>query len=250
MDRKRDLGSPIILSLETAMLGGSVFLGSEKQQLAARIGDSKISHSNSLLIDIREALEEASLKLNDVDLFACAAGPGSFTGLRIGIATLKALAATLDRSCVGVPTLQAVAHAAGSSDATVALLPAGRGEIFAQMFRVSKDLVVTELDNAAHLSPQNLLNKYGEVADLVWAGEGAHLQKEVLRNFAREHGRDFGDSSGIERGWKLAPKPQNLARNVALLALQKYERNELESAHALKAIYVRPSDAELNQRCQ
>ena len=105
--------TPIILSLETATLGGSVFLGRGSVQLAMRNGDPQVSQSASLLSDINESLEEAGVSLQEVDLFACASGPGSFTGLRIGIATLKALAASLKRPCVGIPTLQAVAHAAG-----------------------------------------------------------------------------------------------------------------------------------------
>jgi tRNA threonylcarbamoyladenosine biosynthesis protein TsaB len=130
---------PVILSLETATRGGSVWLGQGTVELATRIGDAEVSQSTSLLTDISESLLEAGVKLADVDLFACASGPGSFTGLRIGIATLKALAASLSRPCIGIPTLHAVAHAAGPSCATVVLLPAGRGEGFAQMFSVSED---------------------------------------------------------------------------------------------------------------
>src|SRR6267154_879592 len=151
-------------------MGGSVFVGRGTLQLATRKGDPQVSQSNSLLSDISSSLEEAGLALQDVDLLACASGPGSFTGLRIGIATLKALAATLDRPCAGIPTLQAVAHSAGLSPATVALLPAGRGEVFAQMFSVSDYQTVTEIDSPAHLSPKRLVEKYGAQMDLIWAG--------------------------------------------------------------------------------
>src|SRR4029079_8498802 len=135
-----------VLSLETATIGGSICVARGLDTLAARAGDSKVSHSNSLLSDISESLQAAGLTLADIQLFACASGPGSFTGLRIGIATLKALAATLQKPCAGVPTLNAIAHSAGDSSATVALLPAGRGEVFAQMFSVSADHVI-EVDN-------------------------------------------------------------------------------------------------------
>lgn len=250
MNNTRGLTPPIILSLETAMLGGSVFLGTSNTVLAARIGDPKISHSNSLLGDISACLDEAGLTLQDIDLFACASGPGSFTGLRIGIATLKALAATLNRSCAGVPTLNAVAHSAGPSSATVALLPAGRGEVFAQMFSVSENGEVKELDQAAHLSPQKLMVKYEMFSNLIWAGEGAHLNKDLLRTCAERHGFAFSERMETEKGWRMAPRPKNLGQNVALLALQMYQRNELQTPDTLQAIYVRPSDAELNQRCQ
>ncbi len=144
-------------------------------------GDSGISHSNTLLNDIDKLLHEAQVDLSEIDFFAVATGPGSFTGLRIGIATVKGLAATLNRPCAGVPTLQAVALSAGASERSVALLPAGRGEVFAQLFAVTKDGLVTELDQATHISPQRLIAKYGSLESVLWCGEGAIANKRCLR---------------------------------------------------------------------
>jgi tRNA threonylcarbamoyladenosine biosynthesis protein TsaB len=245
----------IILSLETATLGGSVFLGRGDVELATGIGNPGVSHSNSLLSDINESLNEAGLPLQGVEVFACASGPGSFTGLRIGIATVKALAATLNRPCVGIPTLHAVAHSAGPSEATVALLPAGRGELFAQMFTVSEDKTVAELDAAAHLSPQKLLERYGALKNLTWAGPGAYAERNFLAGIAEEQGIHFRDEVGHhdskrEPGWTLATKAGNLARHVAILALRDLETGRIQSPQSLSAIYVRPSDAELKQQCR
>ena len=249
--------TPLILSLETATLGGSVFLGRGKQQLAAKCGDPDVSHSNSLLSDINASLDEAGVALEEVELFACASGPGSFTGLRIGIATLKALAATLQRPCVGIPTLPAVAHAAGLSSRTVALLPAGRGEVFAQMFSVSADDRVLELDTAAHLSPQRLMEKYGAFRELTWAGSGAHLHRDFLQDFAHQQGLLLIDhlqgsvtqTDGWEPNlWRISAKETNLAKHVAALAVRIFQSGHIQSAHSLSAIYVRPSDAELNEQ--
>ncbi len=241
-------------------MSGSVFVGRGTRELAAVNGDPQVSQSHSLLSDINHALEEAGLTLPDVDFFACASGPGSFTGLRIGIATLKGLAATLNRPCAGIPTLRAVAHATGPSPATVALLPAGRGELFAQMFSVLPDESVTEMDAASHVSPKRLMDKYGSLKDLIWAGPGAHQQREFLQGYARELGIPFADSSsdssdsaGLQRRsniWRLAPPEANLARHTAALALQLFERGEVQSADTVQAIYVRPSDAELNELCR
>jgi tRNA threonylcarbamoyladenosine biosynthesis protein TsaB len=240
-------------------MAGSVFVGRGTTQLAAIVGDPQVSQSNSLLSDINAALDEAGLALQDVDLFACTSGPGSFTGLRIGIATVKALAATLDRPCIGIPTLQTIAHAGGPSAATVALLPAGRGELFAQMFSVSQHLIVTEIDSAAHLSPQGLVERYGTLKDIIWAGPGAHQQREFAIESAKQVGIDFAEDStespGLDeqsRGnvWRLATRNSNLARHAAALALLLFQRGEVQSAHSVQAIYVRPSDAELNERCR
>lgn len=250
---------PVILALETATMGGSVFVARGPVELAAINGDPQVSQSGSLLSDINTALEDAGLTLQDVDLFACTSGPGSFTGLRIGIATLKALAATLDRPCAGIPTLQAVAHSAGVSTTTVALLPAGRGEVFAQMFSVSEDKTVTNIDSAAHLSPKRLVEKYGSQLDLIWAGPGAHQQREFLKDSAKqldivfaEDSVETSDHTGARQGklWLLAPREPNLARHAAALALQLFNRGKVQSAETIQAIYVRPSDAELNEQCR
>lgn len=249
--------NPLILSLETATLGGSVFVGRGRVQLASRRGDPQVSQSSSLLSDINDSLLEAGASLREVDLFACASGPGSFTGLRIGIATLKALAASLKRPCVGIPTLQAIALAAGPSSATLALLPAGRGEVFAQLFSVSEDDDVVELDVAAHLSPPGLVEKYGGMTKLRWAGSGAHLQRDFLKTYVQEQGVDFAEEAQIDalrarsggNLWQLAAPETNLAKHVAALALRAFQSGKVQSPDSLSAIYVRPSDAELKEQC-
>lgn len=247
--------APLILSLETATLAGSVWVGCGKLPLATRNGDPNVSQSNSLLSDISDSLNDAGVALEEIDLFACAAGPGSFTGLRIGIATLKALAATLDHPCIGIPTLHAVAHSSGASSATVAVLPAGRGEVFAQMFSVtsvSGELSVKALDTAAHLSPEKLLNRYRSLPTLKWAGSGAHLQRAAIEAAASSRGIVLKEISADvsptndKQGWELSVNPENLAQHVAALAQQSYAAGRMQRAEELQAIYVRPSDAELN----
>src|SRR6266581_5281360 len=114
--RGRTIGEmPLILSFDTATLGGSVCLARGETILASVMGDPNISHSNTLLRDINQVLKTAGVTLSDIDLFAVAAGPGSFTGLRIGLATAKSLAVNTGKQCVGVSTLTAIAHATGKS---------------------------------------------------------------------------------------------------------------------------------------
>ena len=221
---------PLILSVETATLSGSVALSRGEQILAAFAGDSGVSHSNTLLHDIDKLLHQAQVELSGIDLFAVANGPGSFTGLRIGIATIKGLAATLGRPCAGIPTLQAVALAAGESRRSVALLPAGRGEVFAQLFSVTEDGFVTALDEATHISPQKLVEKYGGLENVLWCGDGATVNKALIES----------ESPG-----RIAPPIPVLATHVAALALQRFRERQLEQPDELQAIYVRPSDAEL-----
>ena len=223
---------PLILAVETATLAGSLALTRGEELIASVSGDPAVSHSNTLLADLDKLLSRTTFKLADIDLFAVAVGPGSFTGLRIGIATVKGLAATLAKPCAAVPTLQAVALAGGVSEASVALLPAGRGEVFAQLFSVSAD-AVTALDEPSHIAPQKMIDKYSSLEKAVWCGEGALAQRELI------------ESSAAAKDWRVAPRTDNLARYVAALSLRKFNRGEMTAPDALQAIYVRPSDAEL-----
>lgn len=241
-------GSPVILSLDTATFGGSVCLMRGGQMLAAIIGDGEISHSNTLLRDIDRILKSSGVAPREITLFAAAAGPGSFTGLRIGLATVKALAATLEKPCVGVPTLHAVARAAGPSPATVALLPAGRGELFAQLLSVSPEGVVTECDAAAHLAPLAAVEKYRTLTRLKWAGAGAHVHRDFLREHAERGGIDFEAAGKVTNNWEIAHREENLAKEIAALAQQLLQAGSTQSAESLRANYVRPSDPELRER--
>ena len=236
---------PVILAIETATRAGSVAIARGESILVSRLGDASASHSQDLIENIDAVLKEAGVELSTIDLLAAAIGPGSFTGLRIGLATVKSLAVSLDRRCVGVSTLAAVSHAAGAAERIVALLPAGRGEVFAQMFAVRDD-EVEPLDEAAHLSPIALIAKYGSYRQLTWAGEGAHAQLELIRSEALAKGIDLevGARGPDTNGWMLAPLNSELAGAVAKLASREWRKNVI-TPEELRANYVRASDAEI-----
>jgi tRNA A37 threonylcarbamoyladenosine modification protein TsaB len=129
----------------------------------------------------------------------------------------------------------------------IAVLPAGRGEVFVQMFSVSTD-AVTPLDDALHISPAAMLIKYSTVSDLCWIGAGAIAHRDKIKAFAEQGQITFIDSnqaSEVADTWRLMSSPANLAENVAMLAWRKVLINEIQDAKDLRAIYVRPSDAEL-----
>jgi tRNA A37 threonylcarbamoyladenosine modification protein TsaB len=154
---------------------------------------------------------------------------------------------------VGVPTLEAVARAGGRSNVTVALLPAGRGEVFAQSFRVEEGGEVFALDEPAHVAPAVLLERLSTQRDIRWVGEGAHLYQDLIKERALGLGVRFSvavDAGESSPGWTLAPPIENLAEVVARLAFERYERGLYHGAEDLHAIYVRPSDAELKEKCQ
>lgn len=237
---------PVILAIETATRAGSVAIARGENILASRSGDASSSHSQDLIENLDAVLKEAGVELSTIDLLAAAIGPGSFTGIRIGLATVKSLAVSLDRRCVGVSTLAAVSHAAGVGERIVALLPAGRGEVFAQMFAVRED-DVKPLDEPAHISPNALVAKYGSYPRLTWAGEGAHAQVELLRSEARAKGIELkiGAREPDTNGWMLAPAAPGLAEDVAKLASREWRKGNVIDPEELRANYVRASDAEI-----
>ena len=224
---------PLILAVETATLAGSIALARGEEVIGSSNGNPATSHSNTLLADLDQLLVATKIKLPEIDLFAVAVGPGSFTGLRIGIATIKALAATLARPCAAIPTLQTIALAGGGAQRSIALLPAGRGEVFAQSFAVTNDGLVNALDEPSHIAPQKLFDKYGSLESVLWCGAGAIAQRELI------------ESASAGKDWHIAPPAENLARYVAILALRNLRAGQLVAPDALQAIYVRPSDAEL-----
>src|ERR1700716_2270585 len=114
--------APLILAIETATRSGSVALARGCTILASTSGDASASHSTDLIESIDSVLQSAGAELKEIDLFAAAVGPGSFTGLRIGLATTKSLATCTGKDCAGVSTLAAIAHAAGTSPHTLSLL--------------------------------------------------------------------------------------------------------------------------------
>lgn len=252
-------GFPLILSLDTATAVRSVAITHGEHVLSSLGGRVQKESSASVLQDIDEALTAAGVKLGDIELFAVATGPGSFTGLRSGIATIKAFAATLNRPVAGVPTLHAIASTSERAGRVLASLLAGRGEVFAQLLSVESEDAVKELSEPFHLSPAALLEKAATWGgDLTWAGAGAHAHVAAIREFASDKKIIWRDAVALEDElmgdagvrWTLAPPVESFAEQIAALGLINYRQGSTIVAEDLYALYVRLSDAELNERCR
>lgn len=242
----------LALGVDTSTEKRSVALVRGGRLLAESVSELREGGSASLLSDVERVLDSASVRLKDVGLFAAAVGPGSFTGLRAGLATVKGLALVLSKPVVGVPTLHAVAYGARPAGRVVALIPAGRGEVFAQLLGVDEGGRVTEHEPPAHLPPARLLEKIARLgAGVRWAGGGAFKFEELIRRGADAAGIEFTDApdaapaSGV---WQLARAEEALARSVVEIALSAGGGGAGASAGELSAIYVRPSDAELKEQ--
>ena len=105
----------LVLALDTTTRRGSVTLARDGVELESYTGDEGITHGQRLPGDLVRVLDRRKLTVRDVDLFAVAVGPGSFTGLRIGIATMQGLALANGKSIIGVSALDALHHASRST---------------------------------------------------------------------------------------------------------------------------------------
>jgi tRNA threonylcarbamoyladenosine biosynthesis protein TsaB len=250
---------PLTLCIDTASDVRSVAVA--RGALIISIIREAAAHSKSsvLLEEIDAALRSAQASLREIDLYAVATGPGSFTGLRAGLATIKAFASIHARPVASVATLHAVALSAGASTRTLAMIPAGRGEVFAQALRVDEEGRIAELSEAAHVSPAKLLRGAAcERGSIKFAGGGARAHKELMHRIADEEqislideGSDAPaecvDDTSAERVWRLTREVDDYATEIARLGLISYEEGGTVGAHDLAASYVRPSDAELKE---
>ncbi len=219
----------IILALDTTTRAGSAAVLRDGAVVAEQIGDPERTHGERLPADLTRVLDAAGARIEDVDLFAVAAGPGSFTGLRVGIATVQGLAMARGRSIVPVSVLEALARAAADAGAPVAAwMDAQRGEVFAEIYAAG-GLIVTAPARA--VPPAVLLEE--DIDDdggrRVFIGDGAVRYRDEI--VAR-----YGAGVRIRR-------PPPLAGVIARIAAEAPAR--AVRPHALIPIYVRRPDAEL-----
>jgi tRNA threonylcarbamoyladenosine biosynthesis protein TsaB len=214
----------IVLAVDTSTLQAGVAVWRDGHALAER---QRIvtTHSDALLMMIDEAFADAGVIPADVDAIACGAGPGSFTGLRIGLSTVKGLCFALEKPLVMISSLRALA--ARAPDGRVcATLDAFKGEVYAGIFTVAGG--VPTVDGAeAVLPPAQLLPRLADVAFIV--GSGAAKYPALVA----AHARLLDEHPG--------PRPTDVARLAAI----RVARGDLDDLSRASPTYIRPSEAEL-----
>jgi len=130
----KDPNDQIILAIETAVAAGSLALYRNGEVLAEKSGDPQISRAADLLPNIDKLLRSANLELGDIGSVAVSLGPGSYTGIRIGIATALGLGRSMGQSVMGVSLLKAIAADASIDGRVIAAVPTGREDIAWQVF--------------------------------------------------------------------------------------------------------------------
>jgi tRNA threonylcarbamoyladenosine biosynthesis protein TsaB len=173
---------PLILHIETATIVCSVALSKDGQLLALKESETKNSHSSELTLFIDEVVKSPGFVLADLDAIAISEGPGSYTGLRIGVATAKGLCYALDKPLIGIPTLKAMAAGmphTPSPSLYCPMIDARRMEVFSAIFDDKGNEI---RDTRAEIIDENSFHEYLAKNKMVFAGDGAEKCKQYLEN--------------------------------------------------------------------
>jgi len=220
----------LVLALDTTARAGSAAVVRDGAVLLEQSGDPGLTHGQRLPRDLMRLLDDAGVRLAEIDLFAVAAGPGSFTGLRVGIATVQGLAMADNRRVVPVSTLEALARAGRNGvDRVAPWMDAQRGEVFAAVYE--PDGRTPHLEPSSE-NPDRTLERWSRRlpdAPQRFIGDGAVRYRDIIQRVR--------PSSII-----LEPVPA-LAGFIGIIAAAEPERAVLP--HAIAPIYIRRSDAEL-----
>jgi tRNA threonylcarbamoyladenosine biosynthesis protein TsaB len=229
-DAEYNIGELLILALDTTSRSGSVAVVHDDEVRVELAGDVAVTHGQRLPLELKQALDQAAVTIDGVDLFAVVAGPGSFTGLRVGIATIQGLAMAEQKKVVALSALEVLARAAINPQRPIGVwIDAQRGEVFAALYSPDGRGLLIE---AVSARPDDVLDAWsGDVGqrDIAFIGDGAvHYRDTIVRR--------GGAQSSI-----AAPPP--LAGLAGRIAAAEPSRAILP--HAIVPVYVRKSDAEL-----
>ncbi len=210
----------MILAVESSAITASVAVADKGKIIGAKFIDCGLTHSETLLPLCKSLLDELGLKVSDMDAFAVTAGPGSFTGLRIGIATVKGFMAATGKKCVPLSTLEVIAMGGKDENAVIsAVMDARAGQVYNALFKAENGKITRLCEDRA-ITVSALIEENNKFDRVIYFGDGAHLFE----------GQEIADK---ERRF------QNAA-NAALLA----ESKESIGINELCPIYLRLPQAE------
>jgi tRNA threonylcarbamoyladenosine biosynthesis protein TsaB len=220
----------LVLALDTTTRQGSIALARVGVVLSTYSGNADITHGERLPGDLLRVLDGHATRVSDIDVFAVAAGPGSFTGLRIGIATMQGLALANGKSLVGISALDALFALIPSRTAyeVSTWMDAQRGQVFSAIY---KDGVTIE--DAIVEKPAAILSRWqlDRRQPHVFIGDGALVYRELIH-------RAFPHVVIVDPIPALAPA-------IARLADTHVQRHGPASPDTIRPVYIRRSDAEL-----
>ena len=226
-----------ILALDSSATVATVAVCDDGALLAEYTLNNGNTHSETLLPMVECVLDKLSMTVNDIDIFAASSGPGSFTGVRIGAATLKGLAFAQGKACVGVSTLEALATNLSLYGGLVCpVMNARRSQVYTALFRSDGKTLTRILDDCAMSISEldDLLAAYGE--PVAFCGDGYDITVNALQK-----------TTAVFVPERLRHQS---ACSVAAVALGKYRNGESTDDSGFKVTYLRPSQAEreLNEK--
>ena len=227
----------IILALDSTAEVSSVAVCDGERLLSEITVNTGNTHSATLLPAVEQALRMAEITVNDVDVFACSTGPGSFTGVRIGAATVKGIAYGKNKPCVSVSTLEALAYNLKDRDGLICpVMNARRQQVYNALFE-SKDGELTRLCPDRAISITELDEELADKTLPVYlSGDGYEITE---KGFSKTEVKPVGIRQRYQCGY-----------SVAQIALKKYEKNDTVSDSELAPIYLRPSQAERERQAR
>lgn len=213
----------LILLLETATTNCSVALASDGVILASRSINSGYSHSEKINLFIEAVILEATVKLNQLDAIAVSAGPGSYTGLRIGVSTAKGLCYALDKPLISVNTLDAMAQGihCAPDELIVPMIDARRMEAYCAVYSDAKQRLSPP---EAIIIETDFYSKFRTNKKLLLVGDGADKCMELFRS---------ANDIRIQDGFM--PNAEFLSK----LAEEKYALAEFENVALFEPIYLK-----------
>jgi tRNA threonylcarbamoyladenosine biosynthesis protein TsaB len=218
-----------ILALNTTSSSGSIAISQNNAVSFVSYLDIQITHSERIMPQIDFGLKQCKLEVKDLDLICLANGPGSFTGLRIGLATAKGMSYACNIPILPINTLEALAYnLLGNQYPIVCLMDAKMGEIYGAMYSPSMEILISPQNN----KPETFLEKITEPVTII--GDGSEKYKHIIREKVKEY-----QLGCLHQNILLAT---NLLSIAAMKPIPAYNFNEVAN---LEPDYLRKSQAQL-----
>ena len=226
-----------VLAIDTSTLLGGVAIMDDLSGLIAEARlNVKSTHSERLMTAIDYVLKQSGYRLSDMDFFAVAIGPGSFTGLRIGLSTVKGFSYATGKPIVSVPTLEALAQNFPFCRYPVCtMLDARKKEVYVALFEWEGEGFIRLMPEMSVKVEEFLKSLRGDnYRKVVFTGDGAILYRDEIINY-------MGESAIFPSPEKMVTSPANAAG----IGMQKALRGEFSDPIRLVPFYIRRSEAEL-----
>lgn len=223
-----------VLALDSSCIVTTVAVLNEEKLLAEYIENNKQSHSEKMMVIIKQMLEDLELTVQDLDVIAVAKGPGSFTGIRIGMACAQGLAHALNKPMIGVNTLDGLAYnLMGNNDLICPVINAQRQELYTSLY-CSNDAALERMWDYKLIKVdalvRELLNLNHKILIL---GDGVPIVKKALAEVPAEN---------IVIASSVFAMPR--ASSIAAVALEEYAKGNAQDCFSIKPFYIRKSNAE------